>query len=264
MEESPNATDVSLRVSSYFIRKRNALITRGSFSDLFVDYYLHLAEHHYQQAADNDRIFKESLVALALHCASRPWNETIAWTLNFQNPLLNIFVHGSNHLGTLVGRTFTENVRSNDHNFFFSDIARTNQLPHRSSLHFDGDNAFRAAETYYLQSEQRLARYFESPDEEYILISAQPDCDLEWLEKLTIEQVDDLEKNEEFSLLEIRNYRWECGCTHEKMMNVLEPSMRGAGDALFGNDSTLRMTCPRCGARYVITRESMDALVKKK
>ncbi|MDZ4788362.1 MAG: Hsp33 family molecular chaperone HslO [Blastochloris sp.] len=259
----PSPPEISLQVRSYYIRERNALVTQAEFSDLFVDYYLHLADLHVQQDPEHDRIFKETLAALTLHCASKPWNETIAWTLSFQNPQLNIFVNGSNPLGTLIGRCFTENIRPSEKNLFFADIVRPNQLPHRSSIQFDGADGFKAVEAYYKQSEQRPAHFFEVADEEYLFVSAQPDCDVAWLESLTLEQAQNLEQNEVFSLLEMRNYRWECGCTHEKMMDILAPTMRSDAGALFGGDAALRMTCPRCGKRYAITRESMEALIKK-
>jgi molecular chaperone Hsp33 len=141
---------------------------------------------------------------------------------------------------------------------------RNNQPPHRSSIQFEGSSAFGAAEAYYRQSEQRLARYFEVSDEEYVFITAQPDCDTAWLEKLTLEQVRLLDQNEEVSFLESRNYRWECGCDQDKMMNVLAPTMKSSPAALFGNDASLRMNCPRCGQRYVVTRESMEAYINQK
>jgi molecular chaperone Hsp33 len=264
MDELPAPPEISLEIRSYFVRERNALLTRAEFSDLFVDYYLHMADLHVQAAPEHDRLFKEALIALTLHCAARPWNETIAWTLNFQNPLLNIFVHGSNPLGTVVGRFFQENVRINDHNFFFADIARKNQLPHRSSIQFEGSSAFLAAETYYRQSEQRTARYFELAEEEYVFISAQPDCDTQWLESLTVENVQTLEQDEEMSLLESRPYRWSCGCDQDRMMSVLEPSMKSNANTLFGGEASLRMSCPRCGQKYIITREALEAFIKKK
>jgi molecular chaperone Hsp33 len=264
MDELPAPPEISLEVRSYFIRQRNALLTRAEFSDLFVDYYLHLADLHLQPTPEHDRLFKEALASLTLHCAARPWNETIAWTLNFQNPLLNIFVHGSNPLGTVIGRSFPEHVRENDCNLFFADIVRNNSLPHRSTIQFEGSSAFIAAETYYKQSEQRLARYFEVAPEEYVFISAQPDCDTAWLQSLTLEKVQKLDQQEELSLLESRNYRWNCGCNEHRMMTILSPSMKSSPEALFGGAATIKMTCPRCGQRTIITRESMEAFINQK
>ena len=93
------------------------------------------------------------------------------------------------------------------------------------------------------------------------MISAQPQCDLAWLESLDDDAIRALDETETLSLLEERAYRWECGCSHARMLAVLAPMMRSDADALFGADPLLRMSCPRCGARHTITREAMEAYV---
>jgi molecular chaperone Hsp33 len=98
--------------------------------------------------------------------------------------------------------------------------------------------------------------------EDFVMISAQPGCDLEWLESLNEDLVRKLDQDETLSLLEVRQYRWECGCTQERMFAVLAPIMRADPDGLFGEDPVLRMSCPRCGAKHTITREALEAFVE--
>jgi molecular chaperone Hsp33 len=62
-------------------------------------------------------------------------------------------------------------------------------------------------------------------------------------------------------LLERRISRWYCGCNHERMREVLAPTMRQDPKALFGEGEKLEIRCPRCGARHAITREAMEAFV---
>src|SRR3954465_13388815 len=100
-----------LEVRTYFVRGRNALVARADFGELYVDYYLHQGQHGYQHSPQHDGMLKEALAAVTLHCASRPWSEVSAWTIHFQDPLLNLFVTGNNREGTVVGQLFTENVR---------------------------------------------------------------------------------------------------------------------------------------------------------
>jgi molecular chaperone Hsp33 len=50
---------------------------------------------------------------------------------------------------------------------------------------------------YYEQSEQRPARAFRLDDENFVLIAAQPDCDLEWLAGLDEDAVANIEQTEE-------------------------------------------------------------------
>ena len=255
------AAPQGLAVRTYFVRGRNALLARADFGELYVDYYLHQGQHGYQHAPAHDGMLKEALAALTLHCASRPWNESWAWTLHFQEPLLNLFVAGHNRRGTIVGQIFTEDVKDDGRSLFFADCVRERDEPRRSFLEIEGTDPMRAVEQFYTRSEQRPARYFRHGPEDFVMISAQPQCDLAWLESLDDAAVRALDETETLSLLEERSYRWECGCSHERMLAVLAPMMRSDPDGLFGLDALLRMSCPRCGARHTITREALEAYV---
>ncbi len=250
-----------LAVRTYFVRGRNALIARADFGELYVDYYLHQGQHGYQHAPAHDGMLKEALAALTLHCASRPWNESWAWTLHFREPLLNLFVAGDNRRGTIVGQIFTEEVKDDGRSLFFADCVRERGEPRRSYLEIEGADPLRAVEQFYTRSEQRPARYFHFGPEEFVMLSAQPQCDLAWLEALDDDAIHALDGTETLSLLEERAYHWECGCSHARMLAVLAPMMRSDADGLFGADPLLRMSCPRCGARHTITREAMEAYV---
>ena len=251
-------------VRTYFVRGRNALVARADFSGLYVDYYLHLAQHAIRPAPAHDDMLKEALAALTLHCASRPVNESCAWTINFQNPLLNLFVAGDNAHHAVVGQIFTENIKTADANLFLSDVLRPGHQPRRSAVQFEGAGPFRAVETYYRQSEQRPARYFSHSDEDYVMVSAQPGCDLDWLASLDDAAIRTLDKTETLSLLEERPYRWQCGCNETRILEILEPHMRQDASGLFENEDALRIHCPRCGARYHVTRETMEAHVAER
>lgn len=249
----------SLEVRTYFVRGRNALVARAAFESLYVDYYLYQGRLGVQHAPFHDGLFKELLAALTLYCASRPWNETIAWTAHLERPRLNLFATGDNPRGTIVGQIFTDNVKEMGKNLFFADVARGSQPQHRSSVDFEGLKLFQAAEIFHARSEQRPARYFAHGEEDFVLVAAQPDCDLDWLASLTDDAIRALDQTEQLSLLETRSYRWHCGCTQDRMMAALGPVMKTDPTGLFGEEASLRMRCPRCGLRYLITREGMEA-----
>ena len=253
------AADVT--VGTWFVRERNALLARASFSDLYLEYYLHQGQHGYHHTPAHDLLIKDAIAALTLHCASRPINETWAWTVHWHEPLLNLFVTGDNQQGTVVGQLFEENVKDDGRNLFVAVVARQGREPRKSATDFIGTDVFRVVEQFYAQSEQRPARYFRCDDEEIAMISAQPGCDVEWLASLEAATVRDLAQTEALGALEMRPYRWECGCTHERMLAVLTPLMRDDPDALFLGEPSLRMSCPRCGARHTITREALEAYV---
>lgn len=263
MSEQEIINDRSIEVRTYFVRGRNALVARGDFSQIYVDYYLHLADYGLQVQNDAAEYAKSALAAITLHCASRPRNERIAWTVNFQSPLLNVFAAGDNPGGTVVASVHTENVKVAEHGLFFSDTVRATDAPRRSVVDFTGSDFFAAAERYYFHSEQRPGRFFNFSDDDFVLVGGQPDCDIEWLLALDESSIRDLDTQEELSLLEQRYYRFECGCTQDRMMQVLEPVFKQDPDGLFGDEPLIRMTCPRCNAKHVITREGLEAHITR-
>ena len=264
MNESEfSPADTGLEVRSYFVRGRNALVTRADFGELYVDYYLHQGQHGYQHDPEHDGLLKQALAAITLHAASRPWNESAAWTIHFQKPLLNLFVTGDNRRGTIVGQLFTENVKADAPQLFLADVVRERGEPRRSAVEFAGGNVFGAVEQYYAQSEQRPGRYFQHGPEDFVFVSAQPQCDVGWFESLDDAAILTLDQTETLSLLEKRRYRWECGCTQERMFAVLASVMKSDPEGLFGDDPVLRISCPRCGARHTITREALEAYMSR-
>lgn len=261
MSEEKLIDDRNTEVRTYFVRGRNAMVARADFSAIYVDYYLHLADYGLVVPPEAAEIARAALAAITLHCASRPRNERVAWTVNFQHPLLNVFAAGDSPAGTVVSKVFTENVKEGTQNLFYADTIRGAEAPRRSVIDFHSADFFAAAERYYAHSEQRRGRFFHYGGDDYVLITAQPDCDEAWLEGLDSAAVQALDTTETLSLLEQREYRFECGCTHERMMRVLLPTFRQDPEALFAGEEVLRMSCPRCGARHAITRESLEAMV---
>lgn len=250
-----------LVVETHYVRGRNAVFARASFTLMYVDYFLHQADHGLKPEPAHAAVFKEALAAFTLFCASRPKNELTAWTLHFEEPLFNLFLIGDNDTGGIAGRTFDENVKRMEGNQFFSDVVRGKQPPRRSTIAFEGADALRAVEAFYTNSEQRPARLFRLADEEFAIVCSHPDFDAEWLKALDADAVRRIPETEQLGLLERRLYKWECGCSEKKIMGVLAPSMRSAPDELFGGDPSVQVRCPRCGARYTITREALEAFL---
>jgi len=257
----PNPADAGLEVRTSFVRARNTMLARADFGELFVDYYLHLGAQQIKPAPEHDAMFKRALVAFVLHCASRPRNEMTAWTINFQDPRVNLFLTGDNETGAITGRVFEENVKELPENIFYADVVRGTEPRRRSMVNFTGADPIAAAEKFYAQSEQRQTRYFQIGEEEWAMLTEHPDCDLAWLRAQTLEQVRTIDRTETVALLETRVYRWHCGCNQARMMEVLAPSMRDNPDELFGGGEKIEIRCPRCGARHAITREAMEAFV---
>ena len=248
-----------LEVRTYFVRGRNALVARADFEPLYIDYYLHRADHKLEYSNAHDLMLKEALAALTLHLASRPQDESCGWTLNFHHPHLNLFVTGSSRPGRVAGRAFTEDVKDFGKSLFIAQTTRIGHPPRQSMVDFTGNDIFRCVEEFYTQSEQRPARLFRHSEEDVVMISAQPDCDEAWLASLTDDDIRTLDQRETLSLLERRAYIWECGCSVERLYPIL--AKLGAGDLsdAFGDEEIITVQCPRCGARYRAAREQFEA-----
>jgi len=247
-----------VEVKSWFVRHRNALMVRGRFSPLYLDYYLHLMEHQLKYEDPGDTMLKEALAAMALHLCSRPQEEGCAWTLNFSQPLMNLFVAGSTRPGSVTGRIFTEEVRDSGRNLFIAQTTRPSQQPRQSMVEIEGMDILKAVEDFYTQSEQRLTRVFRLPDEEFVQVSAEPDCDEAWLADLDLDKVLALQDREQLTLLETRGYRLQCGCSMERLFPLISRLPEEDISYVF-EEGQAAMQCPRCGARYKATRADFDS-----
>ncbi len=256
-----NVNDPGLELRSSFVRSRNALLTRADFGPFLVDHYLHLSDHKMRYEPEQDALFKNSLAAFVLHCASRPHNEMIAWTVHYEALHLNVFLTGDNEDGSVTGRLFSENVKEMDGSYFYADVVRGKEPKRRSIAKFEGNDPLVAMEAFYRHSEQRGVKVFALGDEQYALVSEHPDCDMDWFNALTVETVKDMETTETVTPMERRLYRWHCGCSQERMLQVLAPAFRDDPEGMFGADAVIEIRCPRCGARHNITREAMEAFI---
>lgn len=240
------------KIQSIFVRHRNCLLVKGKFAPIYTDFYLNLMQHAIPQNPKIDTLLKELLAYFTLHMVARPWKERQAWTVSLLSPLCNLFVTGSSWDHAVVGRTFTENIREPGHSMLYVQTYAEGKDTRTSNIHLHSSIPAEWVEDFYIQSEQRMARCIELPDEEYVMVVAQPDANIEWLADLNTDKIIELEEKEETKLLELREFRFHCGCTLQKVLPALG-SWRNRLDELFAGESSIEITCPRCAARYRIT-----------
>lgn len=245
------------RIESIFVRHRNVLAVRGQFTPIYTDHYLHLMQQQIRHNPDLDQMLKDLLAVLTLHAVARPWAETIAWTINLRAPRVNLFATASSLEESITGRLFTDDVREPDRNYLYAQTTiSARSEPRLSTLEVDDRDPLHWLEQYYTQSEQRPARAFRHPDETFTLIVAQPDYDEDWFTALDADAVAAIETDQETKLLETRRFRFHCGCDLQKILPVLG-SWREKPEELFEGAETITIQCPRCGARYRVTRDML-------
>ena len=244
------------KVESIFVRHRNALMVRAQFTPIYTDYYIHLMENEMRHKEQLDTMLKEKMAFLTLHLVARPWAETIAWTINLRAPRVNLFVTGNSTSESITGHLFTENVKEGDRNILYSQTLVDGHEGRKSNIELPDNDPAKWMEAYYSQSEQRPARAFRLPDENFVLIAAQPDCDLEWLEALTTEDVIKITETEQTKVLETRKFRFNCGCSIDRILPALS-QYKGNPEEIFQGDAALEVTCPRCGGKHIVTPEML-------
>ena len=247
----------SADLRSFFVRGRNALLVRGRFGPVYLDYYLHLMQHGIRQDDQLDPMLKDAMASLALHLCSRPRDETCAWTIHLEEPLVNLFVTGGSVLGRVTGRIFTEDVREGQKNLFIAQTTRPEQPSRQSMVEFEGRDMLAAMERFYTDSEQRLTRVFRLEEEEFVQVSAEPDCDEEWLAALTLEEVKSIGETHHLTLLETRPYVFSCGCSLDRLFPMLLRIAETDLDFVFEEGAAV-VTCPRCAAVFRTDRETFD------
>lgn len=242
---------------SFYVRGRNVLLARGKFGPLYVDYYLHLMQHSIRHDETADVMLKEALAAMTLHVCSRPQDESCAWTINLNEPPMNLFVTGGSRPGRVTGRVFTEDVKKAEENLFISQTTRPNHQARQSVVSFHGTDVLRAAELFYDQSEQRPTRIFREDDEEFVMLTAEPDCDLDWLNGLKADEIKKLDQTEHLVPLETRGYVFECGCSVDRLYPLLTRLTPEDLDEIF-SDGFATITCPRCGAVFKTPKDHFE------
>ena len=254
MGEEMKAVGEFTKIESIFIRHRNVLAVRGSFSDIYTDYYVHLMENKLKYEPRLDLMLKNAMAVLTLHLVARPWRETIAWTANLRAPRVNLFVTGGSLNEFITGRVFTDDVREPDRNLLYSQTLAKGAENRTSMVEVEGSDPVNWIEHFYDQSEQRPGKCFELPNEEFCLFAAQPDFDEEWFASLDHEKAARFLEEEETKVLETRQFRFHCDCSAERILPALA-GYKDKPDELFQGDSTITVQCPRCGSSHIITKE---------
>lgn len=206
-----------------------------------------------------DRVMmRQFLGAVCLYLSSRPTDENVAWTLNLAEPPLNLFVTGSTAQAAVTGRVYREGVRETDTSMLYVDTRRSQGEDRRSVIEVEGLDLLSIFEQFADKSDQALQRFFEIGDHDFLMVASLPTDRRGWISTLDREAA--LEAWDSARALDDRNFWWHCGCTKEKIVRVIASAFLGAGEATVREDETLDVTCPRCGRRWSVGRQDLDAI----
>jgi redox-regulated HSP33 family molecular chaperone len=136
----------------------------------------------------------------------------------------------------------------------FVQTSQAGEMPRQSMVAVEGIDILEIFEQYYRQSEQTPARMFEITDTEFVMIQALPEADDDWLMALDRDEALGLAEDE-MRELDVRIYRYRCGCNPGRMVGVMRELFRKEPEELFHGEEGVEIACPRCGRRWWVDRE---------
>ncbi len=243
-----------VRVERHLLRSRELLVARASFGPLFADYFDHSRRWVGEPTGLVLQLMQHGLAAAGLFLTFRALDENTAWTINFAEPPLNIFITTDSRAGTVTGRYFEENVATVDHNRLFVQSVRNVGQPQLSSVEVKGFDMLSIFEQYFARSEQWPARFFADGNDTYTMLSALPGVDLDWIGGVTTADLPALFAAPDARTLEERVVTFSCRCDEQRIHKVVRALFDGRTEELFRGEERVEVRCPRCGHAYWMTR----------
>lgn len=245
-------------VHSYVEREHHAVISRGNFEQLYQGYLAHAATIGPMPEAFSLDSMRYAMAMATLQLALWPPDQHASFTLNFSEPLINIFLAGDNHEFQITGRVYSENVKNTGVSRFYVETQRPNHKPAQSVVDFDEAHALSAFEHYYKRGVQMRVRIFELEEHDFVMIQGLPIVERQWLSDLTSEDVIEM-FDQGLEEIEQRTYTFQCGCNLPRIKKVVSDVFKSDPSELFGEEKHVEVQCPRCGKFWLITKEYFDS-----
>lgn len=240
-------------VRRFIDREHDVLVTVGDFGPLFDAYLEHVRRWESVPDGLSQTIMRQGLGAAVLHLSGRPRGEVVGWTIHLNQPPTNVFLTGDSGELTVTGRIFTDQVDPMEASRLYVQISRDGAKPIQSMVEVKGLDVLLIFEQYYALSEQIPARFFEVTDRKFVMFLGLPETDLAWLRRLT--RYDALGiAEDDLADMGRSTYRFLCGCTAEKILEVVRSMFRDDPEELFRGDQGVEIFCPRCGRRWWVER----------
>ncbi len=243
-----------VRIERHLLRSRELLLARGSFGPLFADYFDHTRRWVGEPTGLVLQLMQQGLAAAGLYLTFRALDEHTAWTVNFAEPPLNIFITTDSRAGTVTGRYFEQHVATVDHNRIFVQSVRNVGKPQLSSVEVKGFDMLSIFEQYFARSEQWPARFFAGERDTYTMLSALPGVNLSWIHGVTAADLPALYRAADLRTLEERIVTFACRCDERRIHGVVRTLFEGRAEELFRGEERVEVRCPRCGHAYWMTR----------
>ncbi|MCA9728557.1 MAG: Hsp33 family molecular chaperone HslO, partial [Candidatus Eisenbacteria bacterium] len=238
--------------------ERHLIVSHGDFRDFFAAWESHVKIWDGLPDGLGSVMMRQALAVGVLHLSNAPRDLSFGLTIHLHTPPTNVFVTGHAADSAVTGRIYVDGVKQMESSRVYMQSQRPEHEPSLSVLEVHGFDILEFLESYYLNSEQRHARFFELAEEGgYLQVLSLPGADPALFSKLDRDSAAALLR-QDLTVLEERTFFFQCGCTPQKMMTALHDIFGERPDELFQGDERVETSCPRCGRRWWVTREEFS------
>jgi molecular chaperone Hsp33 len=267
---APSETNLSdipsgLVTTAEYIPKREALLVTVDMSDYLIDYYLHRKDHAPHTLPAHDENLKSLIACFAVHLSARTALETHAWTAHVTGSApYSLFVTGNTGeiddsgiaKGFLVGHVLTENIRLAETHSLHAQVSNRGKT-YNSMVQCDTPDIAGMVTQFYAQSEGYPIRLILSTTSDTAIgLVALPEYDAEWCASVDIEELVS-SKTVERSFMRTCHFKFECDCSPDKLLPFFRSMDIDSLEELYGEDTELQISCPRCGKQFSVNRSEV-------
>ena len=259
MTENESARIGEARVRRLLDEEHQVLVLAGDFGRMFAAYLDHAQRWESLPDGLSQTLMRQGLGAATLHLACRPRGEVRRLDAAHPAPPDERVSHRRlppPHRDRPASSRRTSATPSRGGSTCRSRAR--DGTPLLSTVEIEGVDVLQIFETYYRQSEQRPARFYEITDEEFVMFAGLPETDPEWLQGLPRETAIGI-AGDGLRLLDEQVYRFQCGCSLEKILETVRGMFAKNPEELFAGEPGVEVFCPRCARRWWVDREDFHA-----
>lgn len=256
MDQIERLGRVALR--RYLDTENRVVVSAGNFEDFFHAYLDHVRIWDEEPDGLSYTFMRQGLAGSVMHLSNAPRDQSFGITVHVHEPPTNIFFAGSSPESSITGRIYTEGIDQKPSSRLYVQSVRPKTEPTQSIVEVYGLDILEYFEQYYVNSEQRMARFYEQPDDEFMQVVSIPGAEEEFFQHLTRESAREMLQNG-LTLLEERSFFFHCGCNPARMLRAVRKLFASNPAELFLGEGRVEVNCPRCGRHWWITREEFDS-----
>jgi hypothetical protein len=248
-------------VDRFFLPERNFMLIQADFGPLLQARSEYLERHGLAHPPiEASRMLRRTLQAHTLWSTFMPNGTTTAWSLLLADREWRMFFAADSGEERCVARWSPfEAEHKGSRMLFDCQSQRPHQLLQRSVFEPTVSEIEPLIDEFFQHSQQTQGRMFWEQDGNVAqMLVALADWDSDWYERLCKIPQGELTSEEEWGELRrigpAQRWKYECGCDPERLRQAILAAARENVSAVFGNEASVDIECPRCGREHSLRR----------